>query len=358
MRKHACGAILTMFLMLALSAQLVGCAGSAVNEASDVINAIGEVSLQSGEAIESAQAKYDALTDEEKGKVENYSKLLDATSEYQELLIEKDCFALIESSYLETQKVEPNRSSASEMGISISKGVSDELSKLASFDDSAIANKDFRELFSRYKKSLQSQIDGLSDFPNNPAAYNEAYLDQGKAVQNDCLEAFESNYGLALSADYRSSKLNKMGVIGTPYSIDTEKGKVVVTIEGFSVTSEDTETVHQVGIANDSQECGFLLCVVNNVSYPVSDEYSGRLRFDELGIVTALDGVQLTTVDGSLRYPGYECGGAGVLGVYSGSEVKAGETKRIGIPYVVDSDAKEVLVNLKSGEFFIVPIAR
>ena len=149
-----------------------------------------------------------------------------------------------------------------------------------------------------------------------------------------------------------------MGVIGTPYSIDTEKGKVVVTVEGFSVASKDTETVRQVGIANDSQECGFLLCVINNVSHPVSDEYSGRLRFDELGIVAALDGIQLATVDGSLRYPGYECGGAGVLGIYSGSEVKVGETKRISIPYVVDSGAKEVLVSLKSGEFFIVPVVR
>lgn len=354
MRKILALAIICTVLI----APLTGCAGSPVNEASDAINAIGKVSLQSGEAIEAAQAKYDALSDEEKGKVENYSKLQNATSEYQELLIEKDCFNLIESSYLEAQKVEPDRSSASEMGISISKGVSDELSKLASFDDSAIANKDFRELFGRYKQSLQSQIDGLSDFPNNPSAYNEAYLDQGKVVQNDCLATFESSYGLALSADYGSSKLNKMGVIGTPYSIDTEKGKVVMTVEGFSVTSKDTETVRQVGMANDSQECGFLLCVINNASHPVSDEYSGRLRFDELGIVASLDGVQLATVDGSLRYPGYECGGAGVLGIYNGSEVKVGETKRISIPYVVDSGAKEVLVSLKSGEFLIVPIVR
>ena len=86
MKKHACGAILTMCLMLTLSAQLVGCAGSAVNEASRAINAIGEVSLQSGEAIESAQAKYDALTDEEKTKVENYDKLQSAEKEFTQQL--------------------------------------------------------------------------------------------------------------------------------------------------------------------------------------------------------------------------------------------------------------------------------
>ena len=69
-----------------LVASLVGCAGSAVNEASRAINAIGEVSLQSGEAIESAQAKYDALTDEEKAKVENYDKLQSAEKEFTQQL--------------------------------------------------------------------------------------------------------------------------------------------------------------------------------------------------------------------------------------------------------------------------------
>lgn len=74
----------TACVMLAVS--LVGCAGSAVNEASRAINAIGEVSLQSGEAIESAQAKYDALTDEEKTKVDNYDKLQSAEKEFTQQL--------------------------------------------------------------------------------------------------------------------------------------------------------------------------------------------------------------------------------------------------------------------------------
>ena len=76
--------LVTACVMLAVS--LVGCAGGAVNEASRAINAIGEVSLQSGEAIESAQAKYDALTDEEKTKVENYDKLQSAEKEFTQQL--------------------------------------------------------------------------------------------------------------------------------------------------------------------------------------------------------------------------------------------------------------------------------
>ena len=69
-----------------LVVSLVGCSGSAVNEVSSAINAIGEVSLQSGEAIESAQTKYDALTDEEKAKVGNYDKLQSAEKEFTQQL--------------------------------------------------------------------------------------------------------------------------------------------------------------------------------------------------------------------------------------------------------------------------------
>ena len=73
-------------MCVVLIASLAGCTGSAVNEVSSAINAIGEVSLQSGEAIESAQTKYDALTDEEKTKVGNYDKLQSAEKEFTQQL--------------------------------------------------------------------------------------------------------------------------------------------------------------------------------------------------------------------------------------------------------------------------------
>ena len=63
-------------------------------------------------------------------------------------------------------------------------------------------------------------------------------------------------------------------------------------------------------------------------------------------------------MDASLRYPGYECGGAGTMGVYSGSSVQVGEAKRVGFPFIVDSDLTEAYVELESGEFLFVPIAR
>ena len=47
-----------------------------------LINAIGEVTVDSGSAIEAARAAYDALTDEEKTYVTNYQTLLDAEHDY------------------------------------------------------------------------------------------------------------------------------------------------------------------------------------------------------------------------------------------------------------------------------------
>lgn len=57
-------------------------ADDAVDGVIALINAIGEVTVDSGSAIEAARAAYDALTDEEKTYVTNYQTLLDAEHDY------------------------------------------------------------------------------------------------------------------------------------------------------------------------------------------------------------------------------------------------------------------------------------
>ena len=54
-------------------------------DAIDKIDAIGEVTLESGDAIKAARAAYDALTDTQKELVKNYEKLLAAEELYEEL---------------------------------------------------------------------------------------------------------------------------------------------------------------------------------------------------------------------------------------------------------------------------------
>ena len=58
---------------------------AAAKAVDDLIDAIGEVTLDSGDAIDAARAAYDALTDTQKELVKNYEKLLAAEELYEEL---------------------------------------------------------------------------------------------------------------------------------------------------------------------------------------------------------------------------------------------------------------------------------
>ena len=57
----------------------------AQKEVMDLIDAIGEVTAASGDAIRAARKAYDALTDEQKALVSNYQALLDAEARYRAL---------------------------------------------------------------------------------------------------------------------------------------------------------------------------------------------------------------------------------------------------------------------------------
>lgn len=59
---------------------------AAAKAVDDLIDAIGEVTLESGDAIEAAREAYDALTDTQKGLVKNYEKLTAAEEAYTALV--------------------------------------------------------------------------------------------------------------------------------------------------------------------------------------------------------------------------------------------------------------------------------
>ncbi len=59
---------------------------NAVDNVEELIDAIGDVTLDSKAAIEEARAAYDALTDSQKNLVENYNDLLNAESRYETLV--------------------------------------------------------------------------------------------------------------------------------------------------------------------------------------------------------------------------------------------------------------------------------
>lgn len=76
-----------LLLLLALCLMLSGCGKSeAVRQAEEVISSIGEVTLQSKDSIEKAEAAYAALPPEERADVENYTVLKDARDAYDALV--------------------------------------------------------------------------------------------------------------------------------------------------------------------------------------------------------------------------------------------------------------------------------
>lgn len=77
---------ISFLLAVIMCMSLVGCGKSkAAKEAEAAIDAIGEVTLDSGEAIAYAEKLYGILTDDEKADVENRLTLVDAKEAYAEL---------------------------------------------------------------------------------------------------------------------------------------------------------------------------------------------------------------------------------------------------------------------------------
>ena len=84
MKKAVC-LIFSIMMLLALSA----CGKSKeAARVDDLILSIGEVSLESNEAIGAAEDAYNALTDKDKADVEHYSDLEEAKSEFEKMLID------------------------------------------------------------------------------------------------------------------------------------------------------------------------------------------------------------------------------------------------------------------------------
>lgn len=78
--------IISLILVLAICLSLCSCGKSeAVKKVEEQITAIGEVSLESKNAIDSAQQAFDALTEEDKAKVENYFQLVESQTALKEL---------------------------------------------------------------------------------------------------------------------------------------------------------------------------------------------------------------------------------------------------------------------------------
>ena len=87
--------VISLFLVIVMCLSLVACGKSeAVKAAEEAIAAIGEVTVDSGEAIANAEKYYNILTDAEKAEVENRMALVDA----------KEAFEKVRGEIIQTQR--------------------------------------------------------------------------------------------------------------------------------------------------------------------------------------------------------------------------------------------------------------
>lgn len=77
--------IILLFLALCLCVGLSACKSSEAKKVDELILSIGEVSLDSKNAIQDAQSYYDTLTEEQKAEVENYPVLQSASETLESL---------------------------------------------------------------------------------------------------------------------------------------------------------------------------------------------------------------------------------------------------------------------------------
>lgn len=76
----------SLLLAVVMCLSFVGCGKSkAVKAAEEAISAIGEVTVDSGDAIANAEKYYNILTDAEKAEVENRMVLVDAKEEFEQV---------------------------------------------------------------------------------------------------------------------------------------------------------------------------------------------------------------------------------------------------------------------------------
>ena len=75
--------LLAIVLVVAIAVSL--CACGKVNQTMELINAIGEITLESGDSIAAAEESYALLKEKQQLKVENYAVLQDARTTYDRI---------------------------------------------------------------------------------------------------------------------------------------------------------------------------------------------------------------------------------------------------------------------------------
>lgn len=353
-----------VLICLVLTLGLSGCTDPEVKEVMSAIDSIGEVTIESSEAINAANEQYDALDPEQKEQVENYEILENANERIAEVKNEAKCIDIVESGLMSRFDLEAQGSDSFTGHASNSAlGVQGEISGLSEIGELEYGDE-FKGLMDEYATSLQNQSEGLAAYPSEPQTYNAKYVKEGLPQQQKCIETMIEKYGLAVDKAHEDAleafletHAFPLVPVGQKVKLSTEKGDVELALDGFARTKGDISGLQELGIVSESQTVGYLLFTISNISRPAGEDYADYMRFNELATVEDSSGITLDAFDYSGDYPGYSGVGAGVFGVYSDSTVDVGQSKRMCVPYLIDSATQEVMVVFNNDEQSILIVS-
>lgn len=243
-------------------------------------------------------------------------------------------------------------SGSTERGENLLKGVKAEADALKDIDADAFEDRDFAKLVSEYQEAVSMEEQGLVDYPNNAAAYNDGYV-AGRAKVADIVSELAEKYGLKFDdsrvLDSVKKPASPMLTIGQKETVITDSGNVQIALEGFVVDQTSTERARQFDGYTANQNYSYLLCTLTNESVePKQSSMDNWLDISSMATLQSADGIDLTSPSFSYEYPGYEIATGGYY------EIPAiGSTKRVAIPYVTDVNASEFRAIVGSSYCFL-----
>lgn len=139
---------------------------------------------------------------------------------------------------------------------------------------------------------------GLVDYPNNAAAYNDGYV-AGRAKVADIVSEFTEKYGLKFDDSRVLNSLKKpaspMLTIGQRETVITDSGHFQISLEGFVVDHASTECARQFDGYTANQNYSYLHCTLTNESVePKQNSMDNWLDISSMATLQSADGIDLT----------------------------------------------------------------
>ena len=233
-----------------------------------------------------------------------------------------------------------------------------ETAAVIKYEKEEFQDKNFENTVRKYIEALDSQYRAIEYFYTDNEKYNQLFNELGVIPRAECLRTLKEDYGLALEKKYRSTFNTAMDMeknlyyrasLGQMIEVDTELGKLEITIEGIKKNDTWTGYEREDGQMTEDHYVATLTYSVKNISY--YDEYNpGFVAFDRAITVMDQDGYSIDPEGTGYDYAGYSTAAAAF------DELGQGEQKRLVTGYVLKSTDTYVEIAVGNKHSIVVPL--